>query len=246
MSSILFRLDKAMIKYNEAQSIKNTYEHIVKRLKDERINFDNQMTALERTLKAKQRDYEELLLLSGDANHAREVTQHELHRARHEYEEKRARRECEIRERQQVVKVRKQILAKQDKRRAKRNEISVMQKSEISLDSLGDNMGGSGEISAKMIEEEERKLDVYEKAFRKIKDATGVSDVNEVIEKIIGQESTTENLISLTKQNQARIEELIDEKGVAKKRVEDVKYSGKGTSHSRKAVEEKQEQLNHR
>lgn len=31
-------------------------------------------------------------------------------------------------------------------------------------------------------------LDKYERAFRKIKDATGVSDLNEVISKIINQE----------------------------------------------------------
>ena len=54
-----------MIKYNEAQSIRKTYEQIVKRLKEERIGFDNQLQAIERTLSTKQRDYEELLLLSG-------------------------------------------------------------------------------------------------------------------------------------------------------------------------------------
>ena len=42
------RLDKAMIKYNEAQSIRKTYEQIVKRLKEERIGFDNQLAAIER------------------------------------------------------------------------------------------------------------------------------------------------------------------------------------------------------
>ena len=59
-----------MIKFNEAQSIRKTYEQIVKRLAEERIGFDNQLAAIERTLSAKQHDYEELLLLSGDANHA--------------------------------------------------------------------------------------------------------------------------------------------------------------------------------
>jgi hypothetical protein len=59
------RLDKAMIKYNEAQSIRKTYEQIVKRLKEERVGFDNQLAAIERTLAAKTHDYEELLLLSG-------------------------------------------------------------------------------------------------------------------------------------------------------------------------------------
>ena len=48
------RLDKAMIKYNEAQSIRKTYEQIVKRLKEERVGFDNQLGAIERTLSAKQ------------------------------------------------------------------------------------------------------------------------------------------------------------------------------------------------
>jgi hypothetical protein len=34
-------------------------------LQEERIGFDNQLSALERTLGSKQHDYEELLLLSG-------------------------------------------------------------------------------------------------------------------------------------------------------------------------------------
>ena len=54
----------------------------MKRLKSERVGFDNQLAALERTLQAKQRDYEELLFLSGDANHAREVSQQELQRVK--------------------------------------------------------------------------------------------------------------------------------------------------------------------
>ena len=45
------RLDKAMIKYNEAQSIRKTYEQIVKRLKEERVGFDNQLGAIERPMR---------------------------------------------------------------------------------------------------------------------------------------------------------------------------------------------------
>jgi len=47
------RLDKAMIKYNEAMSIKKTYDLILKRLKEERIGYDNQLTAIEESLKGK-------------------------------------------------------------------------------------------------------------------------------------------------------------------------------------------------
>ena len=82
----------------------------MKRLREERIGFDHQLTALERTFAAKQRDYEELLLLSGDANHAREVAQSELSHVRNGYEEERRRRDLELRERHQMVQLRKQTL----------------------------------------------------------------------------------------------------------------------------------------
>jgi coiled-coil domain-containing protein 151 len=59
------KLDKAMIKHNEAQSIRKTYEQTAGQLKEERVGFDNQLSALERTLGAKTRDYKELQLLGG-------------------------------------------------------------------------------------------------------------------------------------------------------------------------------------
>merc|ERR1712190_633639 len=97
------RLDKAMIKYNEAQSIKKTYEAIVKRLKEERIGFDNQLAAIEHTLKSKERDYEELLLLSHDAYHAKEMAQAELHRFEQGVMEERNQRDKEVQEKKMLV-----------------------------------------------------------------------------------------------------------------------------------------------
>ena len=47
------RLDKVMIKYNEAQSIQQTYEQVVKRLKEERVGYDSQLAAIENCLKGK-------------------------------------------------------------------------------------------------------------------------------------------------------------------------------------------------
>ena len=83
------RLDKAMIKYNEAMSIKKTYELIVKRLKDERVGYDNQLAAIEQSLKGKEHDFEELLLLSHDANHAKELAEADLRKWEAEIEQRR-------------------------------------------------------------------------------------------------------------------------------------------------------------
>lgn len=51
------RLDKVMIKYNEAQSVQQTYEQVVKRLKEERVGYDSQLAAIENCLKGKEHDF---------------------------------------------------------------------------------------------------------------------------------------------------------------------------------------------
>ena len=238
-----------MIKYNEAQSIRKTYEQIVKRLKEERIGFDNQLAALERTYAAKQRDYEELLLLSGDANHAREVAQQELERVRGGYEEERRRRDDDLRARHQVVQLRKQMVERIEKREKMRAEIVAQEAGDLGEEgetnlkkAMAVNMFSAQSVSKERVEQK-TKIDIFEAAFRKIKEATGVSDVNEVIQKIISQEGTTENLMVLTKENQAKVEALNDKKAALKARVEEMKYSGPGGGHRRKMVDDHEEQL---
>ena len=91
--------------------------------------------------------------------------------------------------------------------------------------------------------EAKSKVDIFENAFRRIKDATGVSDVNEVISKISSQESTTTSLIQLTKDNHEKIESLNALKNSMKVHVEEIKYAGVGGGHKRKLVDDQEEQL---
>ena len=51
------KLDKAMIKYNESVSIRKTYEIILKRLREERISYDMQLSEMERIIKEKSGDF---------------------------------------------------------------------------------------------------------------------------------------------------------------------------------------------
>jgi len=238
------------------QSIKKTYEQIVKRLREERIGFDHQLAALERTYASKQRDYEELLLLSGDANHAREVAQTELDHVRSGYEEERRRRDSELRERHQMVQLRKQTLERLQKREVMTHQI-IAQEAGGSQQDLKTNIPSVLHVSLSKERMEQRtKIDIFETAFRKIKEATGhssvffknttrtyigVSDVNEVIQKIVSQESTTENLMSLTKENQQKIESFNEQKIRIKMHVEEIKYSGQGGGHRRKLVDDHEE-----
>ncbi|CAK4710248.1 unnamed protein product [Aphanomyces euteiches] len=244
------RLDKAMIKYNEAQSIRKTYEQIVKRLKEERIGFDNQLAAIERAAAAKNHDYEELVMLSADAAHAKDVTLAELERARSTYEEERRQRDKELREKQQVVKLKLDMNARLDQR--ERHKLELVEEAadalapgelEVLKASLAVQTLRDGRISDEK-KEHRSKIDIFESAFRKIKEATGVTDVNEVIQKIVSQEGTTENLLMLTKENQARLETLQAEHVHLKTHVEELKYSGSGGGHRRKMVDDHETNLN--
>merc|ERR1719401_3229437 len=63
-------------------------------------------------------------------------------------------------------------------------------------------------ISRDYSQEERQKLSDYQDAFHAIKDATGVSEVNEVIQKFLTQEDTQRNLTNLTDENKATIDKL--------------------------------------
>ena len=238
------RLDKALIKYNEAQSIRKTYEQIVKRLREERIGFDNQLGAIERTLKAKEHDLEELVLMSHDANHAKEMSKAELIRVEMELAAERIQREKELAERRHQVRVKQEINARMERQENARRENMALQRgdlNEVQENKLKQKMvvtDLSTENNKRKAEEEKEKITSYEEAFKKIKEATRVNDINEVIQKFMTQEDTTISLKAMTKTAQERIETLNDDKASLKAKAEEAKYSSAAGTGSRRIVDE--------
>jgi len=238
--------DKTMIKYNEAQSIRNTYEHIVRRLKDERLSFNNQLTALERALRAKKRDVDELLQLSSDAHQAKELAQQELHQARFRYEQKRSKREGDLRERQQVLKIRRQMIEKQERRTMKKNDSTDGNNDGERHDdtSTAEELTSYAMSYDKEMEEEQiRKLMLYEESFDKIKSVTGVTFLGDIINKIKSQKESIVELHQLTKQNMDYIEKLKKEKLDLSKRMGEKTLKENPFGRSRKILDEKEDYL---
>merc|ERR1712216_370461 len=87
-------------------------------------------------------------------------------------------------------------------------------------------------------EEERQRMQDYEEAFRKIKEATGVSDVNEIIQKFLTQEDTLNRLNDLAKESQARIEQLTEERKRIQQKVVDAKMKSSSTAGNRRIVDE--------
>jgi len=239
------RLDKAMIKYNEAMSIRKTYEQIVKRLREERVGFDTQLAAIERTLKAKEHDYEELLLLSHDAYHAKEMAQAELHRFEQGVMEERNQRDKEVQEKKALVQQRVEMNQRLEQReRMLRQQQDLDRAGELALKTTTAMAELASSMSHNEAEEEKLRMQEFEDAFRRIKEATGVLDVNEVIQKFLTQEETQNNLFALTKDNQQRIDQLEKEKEQMKLLVDELKYSAAGGAARRQIGEDLESHLN--
>jgi len=159
--------------------------------------------------------------------------------------EEKKQREKELADRRALVQQKVEMNQRMEKRDKMRREMAMVEGGEQGGDagdaSLKKTMFSTAFHSAlneHVMEEEQKKITTYEEAFRKIKDATGVSDVNEVIQKFLTQDETHNNLVVMTKEAQARIDALNEEKAQAKAKVEEIKYSGTGSLGSRRIVDE--------
>merc|ERR1719359_760879 len=122
-----------------------------------------------------------------------------------------------------------------------------MLKKQQDLDRVGERqntmgMGSITDMSATMTdsfaEEQKSKVNDYEEAFHRIKEATGVSDVNEVIQKFLTQEDTHKNLTQLTRENQSRIDQLLEERRKLRLQVEELKFSSGGNVGRRQVIDD--------
>lgn len=238
------KLEKAQMKVNEAAAFRKTYDHIISRLKDEKRHFDMQLGSAIETLKAKENDLKELIQMSTDAHRAKEAAKAELAKLEQTIAEERKIRQKELAERRKLVQAKIEVNQRMEQRERKRRELQLEAAGELNMDgeqNLIKNYVAQGFYSASAEHElqmQKDKVTTYEEAFRRIKEATGIEDINEVIEKFLTQDETAANLTQLTKEAQARIEQLNDEKLHAKAKVEEMRYAGPGTFGSRRIVDE--------
>jgi len=217
------RIDKAMIKYNEAQSIKKTYEGILHRLKEERIGFDHQLEDLEKQLEAKKKDYEELLLLSHDALHAKEMAQAELHRFEQAVMEERNQRDREVMEKKLLVQQRIEMNQRLERRDKEAVPVIAVVGNQ---DEPCSNRVTVEQSPVDEAQKTQQRLTEYEEAYSKLKEVTGVSDVNEIIQKFIAQEVTHTNLVKLTQDQQSTLDSLNLDLEKLKIQLDEIKFSG--------------------
>jgi len=215
------KLEETAARYDEEYRTKMTYEQVIKRLKNEQLGFPAEVKALEQTLAQKEADYEQLLLMSHDANQSKEHAKGELSKFEALVSEERKLREKELQERRVVLQKKQQLATELDKTERERRMTLQDQQSKVGEDSARQQMAQT----EKLIVEEQKKIAAYEAAFQQIKEATGVADVNEVIQRFLSQEETHQNLLAMTRESQDKIDELRAALEAERQKVLEAQYS---------------------
>ena len=186
------------------------------------------------------------MLLSHEATHAKETSKVELTSVDSELAQERASRERDLTDRRAHVRAIEEAQMEQERRDREAAEAAAARaaaEAESNLQKRGADANKNADGGERFREEEERRLAAYEEAFRRIKEATGVSDVSEVITKFLTSEDTAASLTALTREAQARIDSLLQSRDEAKAAVEAARYAGSATAAERTAVEVLEAQL---
>lgn len=212
------RLDKALIKTQEAQFIGKTYKQITEKLQQDRLTFDGRVTALEQAIVARRQEIARLEAMLSDATVARDTARADLTRAEQEAVAARATREQE--------KKRLQALAEE-----RRRQYEALEK-RMRLASVGEE---KEELDQTLPQDVTLRLAAYEKAFARVQDVTGVAEPDDVLARFAAQSQTAAHLQTLTAQNSAALERLKAEHDAAAARLEAVQFSGEEHAASSRA-----------
>merc|ERR1719161_2926052 len=167
------------------------------------------------------------------------MAQAELHRFEQGVMEERNQRDKEVQEKKVLVQQRVEMNQRLEQReRMLKKQQDLDRAGERQLKEMSSTTDLTSGMSNDFAQEEKLKIADYEEAFHRIKEATGVSDVNEVIQKFLTQEDTHKNLTSLTRENQSRIDQLTEEKRRLRLQVEELKFSSGGNVGRRQVIDD--------
>ncbi|KAM9770133.1 coiled-coil domain-containing protein 151 [Menidia menidia] len=225
-------LEKTQFKCKEAENIMMYYLKLKSHLQDESLTFQGQLDSLEAEILKQREELHSLQLMNNDAQLSREAAKAEL-----QLQEELLFKERKERERI-IATYRKKVVeckahAEKVDRRVQR---AAMQPDELSSEAQ--------RSTTRMAVEEEKAISTFEEAFRRIKDATGVTDIQEIVERFVSQKDTHQHLEKLKEENEEALLKLKQQSQTLHQEFEEMKYSGETKiSSDQQMLEECEHQL---
>ncbi|XP_076871440.1 coiled-coil domain-containing protein 151 isoform X2 [Brachyhypopomus gauderio] len=207
------RLEKAQLKCQEAEHIMLSYLKLKQHLQEESLSFQSRLDQLEEEILHQKQELRELQVMNNDAHLAKDSAKAELQQQEElVYGERRKREVILNRYKKQVEE--RHAQAERGERRAQR---AAVHPDELSSEAQYSTTGGG---------EEEAAMSSFEEAFHRIREATGVTDTQEVVDRFISQQDTQRHLHEMKVQNEAILQHLKEEKDSLDTQFQELKYSG--------------------
>ncbi|XP_006631696.2 coiled-coil domain-containing protein 151 [Lepisosteus oculatus] len=207
------RLEKAQLKGQEAEHIMNVYLKLKAHLQEESLTFQVQLDGLEAEILRQRQELRELQIMNSDAHLSRDAAKAELQRQEEQVYRERREREQILAEYKKQAEERK-AQAERVERRAQRAAMHP------------DEAGSEAHRSSTRVGEEEKVISTLEEAFQRIKEATGVTDTQEVVDRFISQGDTQRHLEQLKSENEKTLLRLKEERERLQAEFQEMKYSG--------------------
>ncbi|KAL7403661.1 hypothetical protein ABVT39_003417 [Epinephelus coioides] len=225
-------LEKTQFKCKEAENIMTNYLKLKSHLQEESLTFQGQLDSLEEEILKHREELHNMQAMNNDAQLSKEAAKADLQQQEELLYRERKERERIIASYRKKVEERK-AQAERVERRAQR---TTMQPDELSSEAQ--------RSSPRMAGEEEKVISTFEEAFRRIKEATGVTDIQEIVERFISQKEIHQHLEQLKEENEKVLQQLKEQKELLNQQFQDMKYSGEAKlSSDQQMLEECEQQL---
>ncbi|XP_053189467.1 coiled-coil domain-containing protein 151 [Scomber japonicus] len=225
-------LEKTHFKCEEAETIMTNYLKLKSHMQEESLTFQGQLDSLEAEILKNREELHSLQVMNSEAQLSKESAKAELQQQEELLYKERKDRERIIASYRKKVEERKAQAEKVD-RRAQR---AAMQPDELSSEAQ--------RSTTRMAGEEEKTISTFEEAFQRIKEATGVTNIQEIVERFISQKETHQHLEKLKEENEKVLLQLKEQKELLYQQFQEMRYSGEAKlSSDQQMLEECEQQL---
>lgn len=198
------RLDKALVKFNEALAHNKDLRLQIDNLRRERFMFDKIYKKLERELHEKKKQMANIIELSNQAYEARDGAQMEIAAIQQTMTRERGEFEEQMAEYNRLIEDKARRAREGDD--DKRGGLSMEEESRLKSDLNKGAWSIAKDKAAVQVSID--KVQSYEEAFNKIHAATGISDIEELVSTFISNEDQNFSLFNYVSEQNNEIERL--------------------------------------
>ena len=214
------KLDRTLTQFNEALARNKVLRADIDNLRLERMNFDAVYRKMEKELAAKKREMSNIIEISNVSYEARDQAHNEIASLRAMGDKEQSAFDAEMRELAGILEYDRKMKEARMRNKLKAAELGLQfsedgEESKLNKKGIKGNWGVDGGSKA---------IQVYEEAFKQIQEATGMTDIDDLVTSFIAAEDQNFSLFNFVNELNQETEKL--EETAADLRSEIRKFSG--------------------